>query len=55
MLFISGSVDEKDVTVRLNQELATNPHSDFLRKPFNIQDLVIKTKMLLADAKRPAS
>ena len=47
VLFISGSLDDRDVISRLDHELEANPQSNFLRKPFNINDILMKADMLL--------
>ena len=47
VLFISGSLDDRDVSSRLEHELDTNPQTNFLKKPFNIDDILLKTDMLL--------
>jgi len=55
VLFLSGSLDEEDVAVRLRRELEMNPRSSFLRKPFSIQDLALKVEMMLRMKKSPAT
>ncbi len=47
VLFISGSLDEDDVASRLMREMVVNLRSGFLRKPFTIQDIVMKVESML--------
>jgi CheY-like chemotaxis protein len=52
VLFVSGSVDEPDYADRLRQELADHERSDFLRKPFEVRELLCKVTLLL-ESRRP--
>ena len=47
VLFISGSLDEENVASRLMREMVVNLRSGFLRKPFTIQDIVMKVESML--------